>query len=493
MTRRQTMLALGATRVALTHAITRAGVIFVIILTLASCTSDRAASDAPGQSPTTPRVTYALGGRRARLASAARVRRAEPVVAPENLAFYYQAIPASAGPGPLAKLGSVRTIVAGFQRDSPGTAATIRSTGALAFRYFQTYWYPRGHEWQGLDIGKHRDWAFCRTGSKPAVGRTDRSGIPWLFLDMNERAVHAYFTDVFRRLVADGWNGVFFDRGYAALAGIDRHNYRIWNRQSSCTDNPVLPGATFADSFLQLPALARAAGLRAIINYGVSPFDASTPMRPDPRRASCAARQPSCPTRHDVWATTNQVLNESIGQIRHHGWRSAFVANRLSEQDLRFGGRTVGLVTSGHKHRRTSGDVYYRWTRAKLFAIPLAVNTGDHGCAKATGPCDRNGLYPDLASTTFGPPVDPQPVPAQCEPHSRERCIWRRRYTRGLSVINAGHTVKRIDVELGVPGCRYVLDVASGSPLGGSRCVRAVTLRILPQSGRPLQYSTAPF
>lgn len=69
--------------------------------------------------------------------------------------------------------------------------------------------------------------------------------------------MHAYFTDVFRRLVADGWNGVFFDRGYAALAGIDRHNYRIWDHQSSCTDNPVLPGATFADSFLQLLALAR--------------------------------------------------------------------------------------------------------------------------------------------------------------------------------------------------------------------------------------------
>lgn len=60
-------------------------------------------------------------------------------------------------------------------------------------------------------------------------------------------------------------------------------------------------------------------------------------------------------------------------------------------------------------------------------------------------------------------------------------------------MINAGRTVKRIDVELGVPGCRYVLDVASGSSLAGSGCVRAVTLRILPQSGRPLQYSTAPF
>lgn len=157
MTRSQTMLALGATRVALTHAIARASGIVVVALTLASCTSDRAASDAPSQSTTTPRVTHELGGRRARLATAARVRRAEPATTPENLAFYYQAIPASAGAGPLAKLGSVRTIVAGFQRDSPGTATTIRSTGALAFRYFQTYWYPRGHEWQGLDIGKHRD------------------------------------------------------------------------------------------------------------------------------------------------------------------------------------------------------------------------------------------------------------------------------------------------------------------------------------------------
>lgn len=475
------------------NAFTRAGAIVLVAAMLASCTSTRPESTRAPRPPAAPRAKHALGRRAQRLATASLVRRAQPVAPAENLAFYYQAIAGLAHVGALAKLGRVKTIVGGFQRDSPDAASTISATGALPFRYFQTYWYPRDHLWQGLNIGQHRDWAFCRRGSRPAVGRTDRAGTPWMFLDMNERAVHTYFAAVFRRLVTDGWRGIFFDRGYAALAGIDTHNYQIWNRRSSCTQDPVAPGATFADSFLQIPALARAAGLRTILNYGVSPFDAVTPMRPDPRSPLCAARQPSCPTRRDVWGATDQVLNESIGHVRHHGWRSAFVANRRSEQDLRFGGRTVGLVTSDHKHRRETKGVYYHWTRAKLFAIPLAVNTGDHGCASAPGPCDRNGLYPDLASTTFGAPIDEQPVAARCARHSHERCLWRRRYSRGLAIVNAGRTVEHIAIELGVRGCRYLLDVASGTSLAHGRCVRAVTLRLLPQSGRPVQYSTAPF
>lgn len=418
---------------------------------------------------------------------------AAPAAPAENIAFYYQHISSRAGPLALAKLGRVQTVVSGYQTDSAGGAATIKATGARAYRYLQSYWYPRNHRWEGLDIGKHRDWAFCRTGSKPAFGRLDSAGTRWVFLDMNERAVHRYFSRIFRGLVAQGWDGVFFDRGYAALAGIDTRNYRIWNRQSSCTNDPVRPNATFADSFLQLPALARAAGLRTIVNYGVSPFSRSIPMRPDPRRAACVSRTQLCPTLHDAWTVTDQVLNESIGHVGPHGLLAAFVANQQSEQDRRYGGRTIGLVTSGRTSQRAPDKVYYAWARAKLFAIPLAVNTGDNGCRHAPLICNRNGLYPDLASVTLGAPLDPQPVRVQCEHHSRERCLWRRRYTRGLSVINAGRTVQRIDIQLGVPGCRYVLDVASGTSLDGGRCVRAVTLRLRPQSGRPLQYSTAPF
>ena len=59
----------------------------------------------------------------------------------------------------------------------------------------------------------------------------------------------------------------------ASLAGDTYHTPEL---VSTCTGQPVTPGATFADAYVGIMAIAKQAGVPLIINYGVSPFDPLT-------------------------------------------------------------------------------------------------------------------------------------------------------------------------------------------------------------------------
>jgi hypothetical protein len=190
----------------------------------------------------------------------------------ENVSYFYQQVTSTAD---LSRLGDVKLVVAGPQRDDAAAAARIKSTGAKAYRYLQSYWFPKDKSYDGLDISAHLDWAFCKSGNTPLAGRTTGSDTVWWFLDMNEQPVHQYFLDKFRALKAAGWDGVFLDRGFASFVGDMYHSADL---VSTCTGQPVTRGATFADAYVGIMEVAKQAGVPLIINYGISPFDPRTPL-----------------------------------------------------------------------------------------------------------------------------------------------------------------------------------------------------------------------
>lgn len=410
----------------------------------------------------------------------------------ENVTFYYQPVGAV---DDLAKLGRVNIVVG---QGGSSAAQRIKATGAKAYRYVQTYWFPAGKVFDGVDIAAHPDDAFCGSDGKPVVGRTDFRGQEWWFLDINERAVRAEFLTHLEAIRAQGWDGVFMDRGYAALTGIDDPVVRnVWNEVSTCTNDPVQRAATFADAYVEATRAVREAGLELMLNYGVSALDPATALRPDPHDSACVQRDyAKCRHLDDVWPQVQWALNEAISHPRDVDWAHEYESNRASEKDPAHGGQIVGLITQatlGGEHTRDG--VYFEWSKVKLFKIPLAVGTGDDGCPgkPANSICNRQAIYPELANLAFGTPIDAEPRSGDCAAGSTVDCVWSRRYEHGASIANVQPIAASFELSLGVQGCRYVRDLWSGEPLAGNRCTKSVTLDVPAWSGRPLAYATKPW
>jgi hypothetical protein len=407
------------------------------------------------------------------VASAASVSSASVAPARENVSFFYQQVTSTTN---MSRLGNVKLVVAGVQADDPAAAARIKATGAKAYRYVQSYWFPKDRTYDGLLIGSHPDWAFCASGSTPMAGRTDQFGV-WWFLDMNEQPVHQYFLSKFLALKAAGWDGVFLDRGWASLTSGD--SYHMWNRISTCTGQPVTPGATFANAYVGIMAVAKQAGIPLIINYGISPFDPHSPLRSDAWNAL---------------SSTGMVLDEAISHPRDSRWAADYAVNLQNEQNAQHRGHVIGLLTTATVGTQNRQDVYYGWTRAKLFAIPVGVNTGDAGCAGAGGlPCNRAGLYPELANVGYGPPVSTRPATIECAPGDAIHCLWFRRYQAGMSLLDVSPATRTGVIPLGVSGCRYVLDLYTNRSIDGGRCVTSAVVLLGAWEGHPLQYGTKPW
>ena len=433
---------------------------------------------------------------------------ANPVVAgggTRNVTVYYSGAQPLHPGADLSALGRPSVVVTTSKKDEKAAIAAIHGLGARAYRYVQYFWAPDDEAYEGINLRTHPDWAFCRDGDRPVLGRRTGSGshtADWHYIDANETPVRAAILQQLKALEKEGWDGVMFDRGGAALTNAaDASGTPVWSATSSCTGDPEEKGATFADAYVGTLGLAEQAGLGVMLNYGTSPFDPRTPMRPDPAGAAC--RRPGregCTPLDDVWDSVDLVLNEAIAFPRDQRWAQTFEANRRSEQDPDHGRRTVGLLTTytlGGERGQNRATVYYEWSRVRLFDLALAVNTGDGGCPEGgtrSGVCNRYALYPELTDLRLGAPVDKEPVARDCFGSSRVRCVWSRTYDDGVVLVNvrprasAGTTVK-------VPGdaCRHVLDVHAGEPLAGNRCVRSVTVSLPPWSGRPLAFSDKPF
>jgi hypothetical protein len=422
-----------------------------------------------------------------------------------NVSFYYDGTLPLAGADPeklRAKLGEPAIVVT-TPRDAAAEIKAIHGIGAKAYRYVQFFWAPGTEEYEGIDLNEHPDWAFCRSGSAPSLGRTTAPrATPWYFLDANETAVRKRITEVLAGYEAQGWDGVFFDRGEAATQyARDSAGRPVWSKQSSCTEAPHRRGATFADAYVDTVGLARQVGLETMMNNGKSPFDPVVPMRPDPADRDCrVGRHAQCATLSDGWNNLELVLSEAAGRPKDVLWERTFVGNKRAERNAKHGRRTVGLITTatlGGQANQTRRDVYYQWSRIKLFDMAVAVNTGDDRCADAADPdaiCNRYGVYPELTSIRFGEPLERGPSSEACLRRSEVRCVWTRHYAAGADVANVRpKPQERQVVRLGTRGCRYVFDVWAGKPAAGSRCVNRVVLSLPAWSGRPLLYSKKPW
>jgi hypothetical protein len=419
-----------------------------------------------------------------------------------NVSFYYDgsADLAGADRDQLATtLGRPAIVVTTPRSDEVATVKAIHSIGAKAYRYVQFYWAPNDTGYEGINLHKHPGWAFCRTGTTPSLGRKTNGGAErWYFIDANERAVRARFRSILNGFRADGWDGVMFDRGQAATQyAADNRGHPVWDRKSSCTHSPFRRGARFADAYVNMLGLAHVVGLQAMMNNGSSPFDPHISMRPDPANPYCqAAKWSRCTFIADAWRKLDLVLNETAARPKDQMWRRDFAGNQSSETNVHHGHRTVALVTTatlGGASRQNRHNVFYQWSRIKLFDLAVAVNTGDGGCDSASNTsevCNRYGVYPELVNTVFGKPLGRAPVSQSCIKRSTIHCVWTRKYAKGVNVLNAGARARSlVPVTLNRGTCRYVYDVYTKAPLAHNRCVQKVRVNMSGWSGHPLRYS----
>ena len=224
-------------------------------------------------------------------------------------------------------------------------------------------------------------------------------------------------------------------------------------------------------------------------------------MRPDASDPACQRREwDDCRLRDDVWKNVDIVLNESGTFPKDQRWQLTFEANGRSERDAKHGKRVVALITTftlGGPQHQTRADVFYEWSRVKLFDLAVAVNTGDGGCptgGSRSGVCNRYGTYPDLVDIQFGKPTGAAPDRSSCLGGSSIRCVWTRDYADGVNVLNASPE-RRASVKVSVPGaqCRHVYDVYARRALADNHCVRTVNLDMPAWSGRPLLLSSRSF
>lgn len=394
----------------------------------------------------------------------------------------------------LSALGHPSVVVTTPRSDPRQAIEAIHSLGARAYVYDQFYWSQMNESSDGLNLAKHPGWAFCRSGNKPLLGQVvhaEQSTQRWYFIDVNERAVRAAIERQFRALKAEGWDGVFFDRGQAALAyAANAQGNPVWKHgslrgiggiRSTCTSHPYQKGATFADSFINALGLAHQAGLQAMMNYGTSPFDPVTPMPAE------------------AWKHLNLVLDEMATHPRDMLWERTFQGLQQAEQNSAHGHRTVALISTGNlggPTGQTRANVFYEWARIKLFNLAVAVNTGDIGCPPHphNGICNLYTLYPELTDVRFGRPTAPAPAASDCSEDSKIHCVWTRSYVHGTDVLNASSQTRH-DLTVRIPGgsCRYVYDVFDKLSLASNRCVKVVSLNLPPWSGRPLVFRTKAF
>lgn len=442
----------------------------------------------------------------------------------EGVVFYYQNITSAT---PLSKFGSAAMVITSSQdgliddqatRDANERAAVerIHAAGALAFRYVNAYWMPRGGEYEGLDIWANQGFIFCRSGSTPLLGRVapdPRSGemAEWYFLDLNERAARNYFSATYFPRVHETWgyDGVFLDRGSAALkGGTDSAGADVWHVKSTCTQDPVVSGRKLSDAFVSLAGQAQAIGLDVIMNYGTSPFGRGPGprMRPDPRDSDCRAhRWKRCRILEDVWSKVDFVLDESPApsvpaagsrEYRNGDWAVDRAENRANETDARHAGKVIGLIKNANTSNATTrtNEVMYQWARARLYDLQLAVNTGDDGCSPGVSACWRygdakGGPWTDLASVELGAPRDRVPFVVACDSGSSVRCVWVRRYRWGMVMLNRSATTRSTGfVNLGLGDCRYIFRVREQAFLEPNNCVSRLKRTLGPWSASVFEY-----
>jgi hypothetical protein len=407
-----------------------------------------------------------------------------PVVGPENVTFLYHSIPETTAAGQLPAIGHPRDIVYGTTNDAttPGAAdepAYAHAIGARAFKYAQFTWFPATtRDWTGTTAGQRADWALCKRGDAPLTDAGDGDGsshaeVQWSYADANERSFVDAMLAWTARLKALGYDGVFIDAAGRATRGV------YWRIASTCTADPVVRGARSSDAWFNLLMRIRAQGLKvAAMNIGapssVDPFTRQDPV--DPKR-----------WKTDVGAF-DWILHENAGKPLENYPGQARTATREGipfetlaqwiRNDARNGrGRVVEMakarlpLNDPERYRQEE----YTWSLAKLSGGPVVLNAGYDFCGvpAGTSDCNRTGLSGPLTDIRLGTPLDATAYAAACNGAS---CMWVRRFERGLVVVSAYGSPKRVaTVPLGLASCRRVTAFLGGAQAKGA-CVTSLAV-----------------
>ncbi len=377
--------------------------------------------------------------------------------------------------------GTKNTAIVPGSADEPVYAHSI---GARAIKYVQVTWFPTlSNRWLGTTAAQRADWGLCKRATTPLTDATDGHGpvhdpVDWTYADPNERSYVDAVLGWTARLKALGYDGVFVDGAGRALHG------PAWNVVSSCPTDPVIPGAASSNAFARLLLAIEAQGLQvAAINIG-APTAADPFARSDPLHASRVKTDLTSLgwILHENAARPTENYPGVVKAARSYGTPFDALAIRL-RNDARSGRSKVVEMAKARlplDDPSRSRQEKYVWALAKLAGGPVALNTGFDFCGvpAGTSDCNRTGLSRRLTDLRLGTPVDSAPYPLDCAGAS---CMWVRRFQRGLVVVSAYGTPRRVTtIPLGTSGCRRV-SAFDGGPQAKGACVSSVAV----QTGTP--------
>jgi hypothetical protein len=346
----------------------------------------------------------------------------------------------------------VRAAVVTTQTNQAQAAGLIHAQGAEAFEYVNIFWLPLGETYDGVDLAAHPEWQFCHPGA-PDVGRT-AGGVQWAYPDLNSQGMHDAILAYLKQLKADGYDGVFFDRGTVALS-----RGAMPNQVSSCTTDPVTPGASYGQAYERIILDAHRIGLRVVVNYGAGGRPLPTAIR------SIATR----------------IMQETAPRRSSTGAASAF-ARRAREEAAARGHSQPRYVEEIKTASVDRAEAYFEWAEAAQYRITLTVNSGNSGCAGVAGVCWHYGVYPELAQVYRGRGLNAAPRPFACT--SGIKCLWVRKWSGAMVAVNETRHAIRLTLKLHQTSCRVVRNVWTGRTMRGGRCVRRVTVTVPALSGR---------
>ncbi len=360
----------------------------------------------------------------------------------------------------------------------------IHQTGALAYRYVQYFWFPDNRMDPDTDIviSDHMDWVYCRQGDTPLFGVRFEGNVSY-FLDLNERAAQQNMVAFYDKVMNTwGYDGVFVDIGRGARSG--RANISppdpppdllIPGDPSTCTEDPIVPGRSFADSYIETITQAKIIGLKTILNYD----RAYVPRKKLPA---------------DWYDYLDWTLDESVNNINCDNdkcwqekcergdkcWKEIYESNQDAELDGQ--GKTIQLIKEDIKDANGNpstdkNDVYFRSSRARLFSSPIAVNSLNPR------------LYPELTSAILSGAFVAGPFSSTCNNISAGECLWGRRYSSGLVLVNNTDQEKTVNrLGLGTQSCKIIKDLYTNQTLNDGRCVTFLTEIIPARQGRIYTY-----
>jgi hypothetical protein len=406
-----------------------------------------------------------------------------PITGPENVTFLYHSLAEASAAGQLANIGHPRDLVFGNENTAtvPGTADEpiyAHSIGARAFKYMQFSMFPMIYPtWSGITKENRAAWAMCQVEDEWLHDHEDGDGtshgsVPWAYADTNERGYVDAILAWTAQLKALGYDGVFIDVGGRSIRG------PYFNVESSCTDDPITPGAKSADAWFAMLMRVKAQGLKLGVNMGAPTADPLT--RPDPNNPS--------KVKTDVRAFT-WILHEGAGHPKENYKGDAawllpklplfdHLAKRNANDALYARGQVVEMAKArlpiGHPNRLRQEE--YVWALAKISGSPVVLNTGYDFCNTPWGTtdCNRTGLAPALTDLRLGSPIDAAPYPAACNGTS---CMWVRRFYKGMVVVSAyGSPARSAAVPLGTAKCRRITAFQGGQQAQGL-CVNSLRVQ----------------